>query len=478
MGVLLDRAGAPARKHTNEAAAISTRLTDIVIRNAEPRDAIYRLFAGEGLFVVVYPSGRKSFEYRYKAQGKLIALVLGRYGNGTHELTLKAAARERDRLAQLRQDGRDPRAETKLEAERQRNDLAEARTVAQARAAAEAAERSARERQRLTFRVVADEWVSVNKPHWTAAHAAQVDQQLRDHVYPTLGARSVDLIRPADVLDLLRGMLTGRKVELARRARQRLNSIFEFAALKHGVQINPVVAARSVLTPLFKTARAAAPAQNFPSIDPKEAPALLRAMRAYHGAIATRTMLWLVALTACRTGEARFATWNEFDLDVGEWDIPAVRMKAGQAHKVFLSAPVVALLRELQRVQAARPGARGFVFPHPRRKDKPASENALLYVLAEIGYKERMSGHGFRSLFSTLANDSGLWRPDVIEASLAHQEPVKVRADYNKAQYLAQRRELMDWYAQELQRLESVASVPEAIRAKRPNARKTAARPA
>jgi len=187
-------------------------------------------------------------------------------------------------------------------------------------------------------------------------------------------------------------------------------------------------------------------------------------MRSYVGAPTTRALLWFVALTACRTGEARFATWDEFTLDGDDpqWVIPAGRMKAGREHRIPLAPAVVELLRGLQAVT----GKRAFVFPHPRRDDRPASENAILYALAAIGFKDRMTGHGFRALFSTLANASRLHDADVIEAALAHGDEDIIRAAYNKAQrgderkaladlYGDARRKLANWYADELARLEA-----------------------
>ncbi len=162
-------------------------------------------------------------------------------------------------------------------------------------------------------------------------------------------------------------------------------------------------------------------------------------------------MLWFVCLTACRTGEARGAQWTEFDLDAGVWDTPAERMKGRRPHRVYLAPATVKLLHDLKPYTRGLP----WVFPHPSRKDKPASENAVLFALAAIGYKDRMTGHGFRSLFSTLANGSGKHRPDVIEAALAHRESNDVRPAYNQAAYEKERRKLANWYGDELQRLEA-----------------------
>ncbi len=258
-------------------------------------------------------------------------------------------------------------------------------------------------------------------------------------------------------------MLADGKVETARRVRQRLDAVFEYAGLRHKLPSNPVAIAKREINKRVKAARKANPASNFPCVPVAEVPQLMRAMRTYVGTPVTRSLLWFVALTACRSGEARFATWDEFTLDGDDpqWVIPAARMKAGREHWVPLAPAVVALLRDLQAVT----GKRAFVFPHPRRDDRPASENAILYALAAIGYKDRMTGHGFRSLFSTLANGSRIHDADVIEAALAHGDEDVIRAAYNKAQrgderraladlYGDARRKLANWYADELGRLE------------------------
>jgi len=215
-----------------------------------------------------------------------------------------------------------------------------------------------------------------------------------------------------------------------------------------------VAMSKRELSRRFKSALAAHPEENFPCVSLKEAPQLLRAMRAYVGTPVTRSLLWFVALTACRTGEARGATWDEMDLEDATWTIPAARMKARRRHVVFLAPATVELLRALKPHTRDLP----WVFPHPTRKDKPASENAVLYALASIGFKDKHSGHGFRRLFSTLANESGEHRADVIEAALAHQESNNIRAAYNAATYEQERRKLANWYADELIRLEAITT--------------------
>ena len=415
-------------------------LTALEIKSAAPRSKTYRLNDGGSLFVVVQPSGSKSFEYRYRREGRLRAIVLG----SCEHMGLKEARDERDRLRGKLKDGLDPLAQRRIAAEEQRAKLSVVKAVATAR-------RAKAKLEALTLRVVAESWVTDTRTHWTAKHTDQVEQSLRDHVYAELGTKPVGDIEPGDILDLLDKLLAAGKVETARRVRQRLDAMFEYAGLKHKITSNPVAVAKREISKRVKAANKANPAMNFPCVPPTEVPQLLRAMRAYIGTPITRSLLWFVAMTACRTGEARYAVWSEFNLVDGLWTIPATRMKAGREHVVPLAPPVVALLTELKRVS----GARSFVFAHPRRDDHPASENAILYALAAIGYKDRMTGHGFRQLFSTLANESGLWRPDVIEAALAHKETDAVRLAYNKAAYLDERRRLMNWWCDELARLEA-----------------------
>jgi integrase len=436
-------------------------LINLECDNAKPRDSIYRLKDSPNLFLVVYPSGRRSWEYRYQTAGKSQALIIGEYGERRPALGPKAARVKRDEIATNRSSGLDPVKAAKLKAESQRAELEAARAARAARATQKAQSRLAAERGAVTFQVIAEKWIAANRAHWSAGHTHQCEQSLADHVYPTLGSKHPEAIEPAHVLDLIGGMLADGKVETARRVRQRMDAVFEHGGLYFGFKANPVALAKRELSKRFKVAMAANPEEHFPCVLAKETPQLLRAMRAYAGSPVTRSLVWFVAMTGCRTGEARGAVWSEFDLEAGVWDIPAERMKARRPHRVYLAPAVVALLRELKPHTRNLP----WLFPHPTRSDKPVSENAVLYVLSAIGFKDKHSGHGFRRMFSTLANESGLHRPDVIEAALAHKEPNDVRAAYNAAQYEQERRKLANWYTDELARLEvgALATV-EAIR--------------
>ena len=419
--------------------------------NAQPKASVHRLKDSQNLFLVVYPSGRKSWEYRYQDKGKSKALIIGEYGNRKPALGPKSARVERDAISSDRNKGADPVTAAKLESERQRAQLEAVKSARAERAAEKARARLTVERGAVTVQTVAEGWIAANSPHWSNGHAHQCVQSLEDFVYPKIGAKHPEAVEPSHILDLVSGMLADGIIETARRVRQRMDAIFEHGGLYYGFKGNPVALAKRELSKRIKVARGANPEEHFPAVPTKEVPQLLRAMRAYVGTPVTRALLWFVCLTACRTGEARGATWGEFDLEGGTWDIPAERMKGRRPHRVYLAPATVQLLTDL------RPSTRGlsWVFPHPFRKDKPVSENAALYALAAIGYKERHSGHGFRSMFSTLANESALHRPDVIESALAHKEANSVRGAYNQATYEDERRRLANWYADELARLEA-----------------------
>jgi integrase len=426
-------------------------LTNTECDNARVGDAIYRLKDSPSLFLVVYPSGRKSWEYRYQDQGKAKALILGEYGHRTPALGPRAARAKRDELATERGKGRDPILARKLERGRQEQELDARRGERERKVAEKAREKLAKQRGAITVKSIADDWIKRYQPHWSPAHAWQCQQSLQDHVFPAIGSKHPEAVESSHILDLIGGLLADGKVETARRVRQRLDAVFEHGGLYFGFKANPVALAKRELSRRFKVAASANPEEHFPCVPTDQIPQLLRAMRAYVGSPVTRSLLWFVCLTGCRTGEARGATWDEFDLDAGLWKIPGKRMKGKRPHVVYLAPAVVALLRDLKSHNPDLP----WVFPHPTRKDKPASENAILFALAAIGFKGKQSGHGFRRIFSTLANESGLHRKDVIEHAIAHKERDAVRAAYNEAQYVEERKRLANWYVDELARLEA-----------------------
>lgn len=438
-------------------------LTDKAVKAAKPATKVYRLGDGASLFMKVLPSGAKSWEFRFKRDGVIKAYVIGAYP----AVGIAAARAERDRLRhQMRTTGVDPllakkkavagarlEAEQKLaEAARIRHDREQRR--AQERAAKLAAAEEAR-KKKLTVEALLRLWAQHKDPVWSDRSRDQIIQHMEDYVVPKIGDKAVSDLRLADPLSVIDTLIGEGKVETARRVRQRLSEMLDYAAAHHGVNNNVVRLAASDLRDRFKRAHQDHPEEVHPTIPMSELPQLVRAMRAYVGSTVTRSLMWFIALTACRTGEARYAPWSEFDLDAGIWKLPTRRtkarnVKARHEHVVYLAPVVVQLLRDLKRETGHRP----FVFAHPRRDDRPCSENAVLVALAAIGYGGRMTGHGFRHLFSTAANESGLFRPDVIEVALAHGDEDAIRARYNRATYDGERRKLSEWWADMLDRAE------------------------
>jgi integrase len=180
-----------------------------------------------------------------------------------------------------------------------------------------------------------------------------------------------------------------------------------------------------------------------------ELPEFLEKVKAYDGHPQTRLAVVLLILTFVRTTELRGATWDEIDLEKAEWRIPAERMKMRRDHIVPLSSQAIAAFKELQRLN----GQWRFVFPNPYKPIKHMSENAVLYALYRMGYHSRTTGHGFRHTASTILNESGLFDSDVIERQLAHVQGNKVRGVYNHAEYLPERRKMMQWWADYLDKV-------------------------
>jgi len=388
------------------------RLTEVQLKNEKPGDKPRKIYDERGLFLLVNPDGSMYWRVRYSLDGKEKLTQVGVYrSKGTERVTMRLSdARERrDELREILSRGLDPAAHRqaesarlKLEAEQSR---AAAREVREARRAEAAAKKIAADDARRTVRVVAEEWLESYGSSWSIKHAHQNHQSLRDHVYPVIGSRPIRTIGTADILGILQALLVEGKAETARRVRQRLAGIFQFAVLREYLDRDPVPLVAKEFTKLRAQALKLNPSESFACINRDELPALLQVMNAYPG-IVVRLALRLLMLTLARTKEIRGATWDEFhdlDGDAPIWRIPAVRMKAGRAHDVPLSRQAVEVLKELRQYT----GDGVHLFPHERKRDKPMSENAMLYALWSMGYRGRMTGHGFRALGSTILNEAG-----------------------------------------------------------------------
>lgn len=390
-------------------------MADTVLATLEPEDKEYRELDGNGLYLRVRPDGSKSWQLRYKKpDGKWSWLGLGGYGKGDHQLT---GAQARQKAAELQADA----AEGK-------NPLATKR----ARKAAEI------EAANNTFEHLAREWYATKCKTWTEGTALRTIGALELHVFPVFGKRPYVSILPMEWMEFLRAMEQKGIIEQARRVRRYCVEVYDLARVTGRAQYNPLEGLHKFL--LTK------PSENYAYVAHDELPALLRAIRAY-GTTDVRIGLQLLTMLACRPSEIREARWSEFDLDAGLWTIPAERMKRRREHLVPLPSQAVELLRGLHNLTGTYP----LLFPGRSDTTKPRSNTVFLMALRRLGYEGRQTGHGFRHIASTILNEHG-FDENHIEAQLSHVKE-GVAGIYNKAQYLTQRREMMQWYADHLDTL-------------------------
>lgn len=378
--------------------------------------SIRKLHDGGGLYLWAYPDGKRYWRLRYWQDGKEKSLSLGVYPH----VKLKDARTKRDAMQQQLRAGLDPSTERKVEKRRKR--LATANS----------------------FEAVALEWLEKQSNACSAKHVATLKQRLIVDVFPALGDRPIAEIDAPELLATMRVIESRGSFDLAHRVLQVCGQIFRYGIATGRCTRNLSLDLRGALTPHVKGQQNA--------VRPEELPALLKAIAVYDelGDLQTRLALQMLSLTFVRTGELIGATWLEFDLDNAVWTIPADRMKMKTEHLVPLSHQSIALLKE----QKAISGTSRFVFPG-RNPAVPMSNNTMLFALYRLGFKGRMSGHGFRAVASTILNESGLWSADAIERQLAHCERNAVRGAYNRAEYLPERKRMMQWWSDQLDSLTS-----------------------
>lgn len=382
-------------------------LKDIAVRNAKPADRPYKMADGGGLYLLVNPNGSKWWRLKYRYAGKEKLLALGVYP----EVSLSDARGERDKARHLlRVEHIDPGAVRKTK------------------------KREAKSRTENSFAALAEAWFENKKPGWAEASATKARQYLDSDLIPALGTRPIAEIRRPELVDVLRKLEKRGAYDAARKCRGWLSNIFRYALVAGVIENNPA-------TDLDVIAAQAPQRKHHPHLSLAELPGLLKAMDAFGGSPEVLSALRMLMLTAVRPGEVRGATWEEFDLDAAIWSIPAERMKMRRPHVVPLPSQAVEIVRAMKMLT----GKRALVFPSPQKPRVAMSENTMNKALAVMGYKGRQTGHGFRHLISTALNERG-YNSDWIERQLAHGDENEIRAVYNKAEYLDQRRQMMqDW---------------------------------
>lgn len=395
-------------------------LSDTAIRSARPGAKPVKLADGGGLYLLLTPTGSRLWRLKYRFAGKEKLLALGTYPT----VTLKDARDRREEARKKLAAGYDP-GETR-----------------------KAQKRAEKDQATNSFEVVAREWFQLTKGKWEGEYAKLIMHRLERDMFPSLAKRPINEITAVELLAALRKIEKRGAVDTAHRSLQKCGQIFRYAVVTGRADRDPTTDLREALKP--------APKQHYASIkDPKEVGALVRVMRDYKGTFETKCALLLGILTFVRPGELRKAEWTEFDLDQGEWRIPAARMKMKEQHLVPLSKQAVAILEELHAVN----GHGRYLFPSVRTSERPMSENTVNAALRRLGYtREEMTGHGFRSTASTLLNELG-WPGDAIERQLSHGERDEVRGAYNFAEYLPVRRNMMQAWADHLDQLEHGARI-------------------
>lgn len=386
-------------------------LSDTRLRNAKPAPKLYRLSDGDGLSLEVRPNGAKLWRFRYRFAGRAQMLSLGKYP----DVTLARARELRTQCRAWLADGHDPAAMRR--------------------------EQKARRTGPRTFEDVGREWFEKFAPTWAANTIRARRLRLDKHVYPALGRMPIDQVEPPDVLAILRQIEAAGSLDLCTRVRQYIGQI-----MRYGVACG--YCTRDAAADL----RGAIPAPvhiHYASVtSPQDVALLLQRIQAATGAVSTVYALRIAPYVFLRPTELRAARWDEIHIDTAEWRIPAERMKQRRPHVVPLATQVQDLIAALHPLTNWSP----YLFPG-RAMHKPLSDNALRRAIHRLGYQPgQMTPHGLRSMASTILNEHS-WDRDVIERQLAHIEGNSVRAAYNYAQYLPERRRMMQWYADHLDAL-------------------------
>ena len=365
-------------------------------------------FDGGGLYLEVTTAGGRYWRWKYRHLGKEKRMAFGVYP----DVSLKEARERADGARKVLAAGGDP---------------GQLRKADKAKAKVDAAN---------TLETVAEEWMAHQAQRWDAVTAGRIRASLAADVFPALGDRPLVSIRPGEVMAVVKKIEARGAGDQAGRVLQRVKAVYRWAVTHERIESNPMLdlVPSEILKPRQVNHRAALSDRNLPEF--------LGKLDAYEGDPHTVNALRLLMLTATRPGEVRGARWAEFDLAAALWIIPAERMKMRTEHRVPLCRQALDVLRFMQSLS----GTRVLVFPSPFYPSKPLSENTFNSALARMGYKNVATAHGFRALFSTVANETG-WNPDVIERQLAHKERNGVRAAYHRSTYMQDRERLMQWWA-------------------------------
>ena len=392
-------------------------LTQLKCQSAKPKAKTYKLSDGEGLYLEITPKGQRYWRLKYRYAKTEKRLAIGVYP----EISLLEA---RNKVAQARQqirNGQDPSFEKQ---ERKRQILVDASN---------------------TFEKIADDWFSHNSDKWAENTARTNRRRLERDIFPAIGQLPIKNIKTATLIDLAKDIEKRGAYEIARRAWQTCAHIFTFAIQTgRGLEVNPAYGnLRHILKPVKKG--------HYACIEIHELPAFIEKLRSNDARlfIQTRLALELMMLTFVRTNELIKMKWSEIDFEDRLWIVPAERMKMREAHLVPLSKQTIEILVELKRLN----GHRELVFPGQRNPLKSMSNGAILMALDRMGYRGKMTGHGFRALAMSAIKERLDYRHEVIDRQLAHAHKNQVDAAYDRAKFLDERKKMMQDWADYLDRI-------------------------
>jgi integrase len=391
------------------------KLTDIACKSAKAKDKAYKLSDGGGLYLEITATGSKLWRMKYRVHGIEKRLSLGVYPT----VTLAEARDGRENAKKLLNQGIDPSAQKKeKKKESARNAL-------------------------NTFKSFAIEWHENMSHKWTKRHADTVLHRLEVDIFPEIGSMPISEIKPSNIIAALKKVQNRGAYEPAHRLRQYCSQVFRYAIIHEITDHNPAAEVGAVLKPVKKT--------HYACLDIKEIPELLKAIDQNNARLHTdtRQAIRLLMLTFVRTKELIEAKWEEFDLDNAQWVVPAERMKMRNEHVVPLSNQALEILRDLK----ARNEKWGWIFPGHHSPKKHMSNNTILKGLERLGFKGRMTGHGFRALAMSTIKEKLGYRHEVIDRQLAHAPQSMVQRAYDRAQFLDERKVMMQQWADHLETL-------------------------
>ena len=379
---------------------------------AKPREKAYKLADGAGLYLEVVPSGSRYWRMKYRFNGKEKRIAFGVYP----AVSLAQARALRDEAKKKLAEGIDPsfaKKEEKLVRDVQLNN---------------------------TFQAVALEWHGTKVSRWSEGYASDIIEAFNKDIFPYIGQQPVNDIKPLVLLNVLRRMESRGATEKAKKVRQRCSEVFRYAIVTGRAEYNPAADLTSAMS--------GHESKHYPFLTVEELPDFFKALSGYTGSPLVVLAARLLILTGVRTGELRGAFWSEFDLEKAVWEIPADRMKMKRPHLVPLSTQALEIVQQLKVMSGQYP----LMFPGRNDPRKTMSEASINQVFKRIGYTGKVTGHGFRHTMSTILHEEG-FNTAWIETQLAHVDKNAIRGTYNHALYLEGRREMMQWYANHIDRL-------------------------